>query len=484
MFAAFKNYGIHTGEGDEVYKYNPHFTKQDCSNLLEPPVSLKGKASRRKLILAVTEDSVSFRELQEQLRQRRLVTHGAVCLTVMGADDPALLQKMGRMVRRRGVDLPREKQIEFDVYGNKSAFRNKNTNIGGLNLSGNANAILKGLQGLVNKKKITATPTACASENENERKTRMGLGGWRASSTRSLASAPTTVRISSAAGSCGFTASSNKPASDYESFQPHSSWSVAETTSSKKISLTHDPAHAADASFHAGDWIPASPGMVLQEAMSIVTGTKKRKNKGPQMHVASVAARTSGGEHTNSKYSLYHPAPERPGFQSWNISSKSLSKDVRDNLRVLERPNSSQMDIHMRLGTCPIAEEVEAIHQVLASPIQNDSACDADDETDGREGYRLKDSMHEEEEDNDEQEGDMLLVDFVPRINRERLTTEVNADLESGMEKPGILPVRPRTTDSYNWAAHFAPPMRTIPESHQQQQQSRSNCAFKYANAA
>jgi hypothetical protein len=444
MFAAFKTYGIHNGGGTEEL-YTTHFTKQDCSNLMECPFSLEGRAARRKLILAVTEDSTSFRELQKQLRERRLVTNDAVCLTVMGADDPVLLHKMGCVVRERGVELPKEKQIEFKVYGSggsKSGSHRKTATIGALTRS--TSAFLKGLQGRVNRKRdATLSASAIASQNAQlQQINATGAEGRRASSAQSFQmyarSTPVMARTSSVNAS--FFAASFKPASKSQILKRGSVFSGM---------------------FNAGDLRPTSPGKVLQETMSIVTGVKKTKGafragggRPPTLpHPMPFTGMPPRRPTTNS---LHQPVPAlqvylRPGLQSsWcttkNISSKSLSKDLRYNLRVLER-EKSQRDMSRLTKKGNQTEKEDTVGLLSASMCCGGCAWRAGEERDGYSdnsgSTNGKDIIPEEEEH-------LLILDFVPQKINERIMEDT--EIESGREKLGALPNDLCPNVCYDWS--------------------------------
>jgi hypothetical protein len=427
MFAALKSYGIGTSAElvNEPYVFSSTFTAEDGKHLIDTSIggSFKSKSARRKLIIAITEDADSFHELQQQLRQRRLVTQGAVLQSLQ--DDAALLKHMGKMVKDRGVKVSKEKQAEHGVmvYGSNNLKVGASVLSG--SLTGNANALLNSIKGLVVRTTTSAT-------NENE------LGSGRdlnqvgdevmrgAPSTpnlytnglryREITSADHYKRQKNAAQSKG------GGAWNYGRSSYLRDSSVCATTSVASAGNQNDEASSATA------------GLVLQEAISFFKGMsggmassgrlpslpfsrtignqRITENKSSNMRVGKSGAARGPNHHTYDGLKSYW-------YSNWNISSKSLKQDLHAVLEIEHEEDTSNLLKH--------GEETTLIHSF--------EDCEA------RSG-KSKSSSYS----SDEEEEDSLLVDFLPR------------DSQVGTRQTSSEAFRRPS----NWAAQFAPPRRKL----------------------
>jgi len=112
MWATFRSYAsLKAGKEDSTDAgLSSTFTPHDRDNLRKSSTSISGQSARRKLMLAVTEDTDCFRELQRQLRESRPWTNLAIKSLLM--EDVKLLDSIANKVVERNVNVPLEKQLK------------------------------------------------------------------------------------------------------------------------------------------------------------------------------------------------------------------------------------------------------------------------------------------------------------------------------------------------------------------------------------
>ena len=137
MWATFLNYTANRKGRGVPETSSADFTTQDKRNLMSSSCSVSGQNSRRKLMLAVAEDTDSFRHLQQQLRERRAFTHLAV--QELLKEDSKVLDDVADKVMQKGVTIPPEKQNM-----SLKAYRHSRTS-----MNNNSNGLLNALIGLV-----------------------------------------------------------------------------------------------------------------------------------------------------------------------------------------------------------------------------------------------------------------------------------------------------------------------------------------------
>jgi hypothetical protein len=152
---------------DAGLTFSSTFTPTDCKHLRRKACTEEGWASRRKLVLAATEDPESFRELQRLLRQRRVSTHMAVAELLRDGEGSAqLLAEVASKVVQENVSLSRETQEAHNIVATVVSRSSYLALSKGLDQT--AVGVLNSLKGLgLVKAEIVITPSASPASHNN-----------------------------------------------------------------------------------------------------------------------------------------------------------------------------------------------------------------------------------------------------------------------------------------------------------------------------
>ena len=253
MWATIKNYAIPKGGGkvgENEVVFNANFTADDKGHLKKSCASLQGKLARRKLVVALTEDTECFQAFKALLRRQRVSTH--VALAEILRSEGRVLEQLADWVMERGVTMSKQKQRETGCFPHEPVW-----------VSNTGANLLNSLKGLVQQQ---------GQQNYDPYQSEYTVVGKRGSTGSRKGTYPRLLSTSRDSMTLG----SLKPAVDHKRRSTTTVSTVRSSINSARDSLLSEPSNSMymsasfDASSSWSDWNMSSKTMSqsLQNTLS------------------------------------------------------------------------------------------------------------------------------------------------------------------------------------------------------------------------